>query len=213
MSLRPFLALTAVALAGCTANHVGPVAAVPLPRDPSATFSWRTAATRDDHQRISDWRKAWLKALALARPRHPAEIAAEGPLLEPDAALTGPAPPLGEYRCRTIKLGSQNTLTSDYIVYPSARCRIEASADGTLAFTKLGGAQRPVGRIFPDNSHRAIFLGTLQLSDESGTMRYGHDKARDLAALVERVGSRRWRIVFPYPHFESTLDVIELVPA
>jgi hypothetical protein len=28
----------------------------------------------------------------------------------------------------------------------------------------------------------------------------------------ERIGERRWRIVFPYPHFESLADVIELTP-
>ena len=57
-----------------------------------------------------------------------------------------------------------------------------------------------------------IFLGTLQLGDEPGILRYGHDNARDVAADVERVGPRRWRLVFPSPHFESKLDVIELVP-
>ena len=43
-------------------------------------------------------------------------------------------------------------------------------------------------------------------------MHYGRDRERDLAGWVERVGDRRWRLIFPYPHFESTLDVIELVP-
>ena len=28
----------------------------------------------------------------------------------------------------------------------------------------------------------------------------------------ERVGERRWRLVFPYPHFESMVDVLELIP-
>jgi hypothetical protein len=34
-----------------------------------------------------------------------------------------------------------------------------------------------------------------------------------MAGLVERIGARRWRLVLPYPRFESTLDVIEIVPA
>ena len=34
-----------------------------------------------------------------------------------------------------------------------------------------------------------------------------------MAGFVERVGPRRWRIAFPYPAFESNLDVLELVPA
>ncbi|HEX5183288.1 MAG TPA: DUF4893 domain-containing protein [Allosphingosinicella sp.] len=209
---RRFLLATAVAaagLGGCSVRHEGPMAAIPLA--PLAT--WRTVATRDDHVRISDWRKAWVKALAVAQPGHPAEVAAEGPLLVPDAALDRPMPPPGAYRCRTIKLGTQSNVRPDYVVFAPTTCRIEASTGGTFLFAKTGGAQRPMGRIFPDTSRRMIFLGTMQLGDEPGTLRYGHDKARDLAALVERVGDRRWRMVFPYPHFESTLDVIELVPA
>jgi hypothetical protein len=210
MPRRTFIAM-AIAAAGCTActaRHEGPTAAVPLA--PLAT--WRTVATREDHVRISDWRKALVKALAAAKPGFQAQMAAEGPLLDPDAALDRPAPPPGLYRCRTIKLGSQSTLTPNFIPYPPTRCRIEASTGGTFAFADLGGAQRPMGRIFPDTSRRMIFLGTMQLGDEPGTLPYGHDKARDLAAIVERVGDRRWRMVFPHPHFQSTIDVIELVP-
>ena len=29
---------------------------------------------------------------------------------------------------------------------------------------------------------------------------------------AKKIGDDRWRIVFPYPHYESTLDVIELIP-
>ena len=43
-------------------------------------------------------------------------------------------------------------------------------------------------------------------------MQYGRDLDRDLAAWVERVDQRRWRMLFPRPHFESKIDVIELVP-
>jgi len=34
-----------------------------------------------------------------------------------------------------------------------------------------------------------------------------------VAGWVERVAGRRWRVVMPYPAFESVLDVLELVPA
>ena len=30
--------------------------------------------------------------------------------------------------------------------------------------------------------------------------------------LLHLIGERRWRLAFPYPAFESTLDVIELLP-
>ena len=34
-----------------------------------------------------------------------------------------------------------------------------------------------------------------------------------MAGVVERVGDNRWRLVLPYPRFESLLDVIELASA
>ena len=58
-----------------------------------------------------------------------------------------------------------------------------------------------------------IFLGTLQLGDEALAYRYSRDRERDMIGQFERVGDNRWRLVLPFPHFESQLDVIELVPA
>ena len=80
-------------------------------------------------------------------------------------------------------------------------------------FAKLSGSQRPVGMIFPGDSMRQVFLGTLVLGDEERAMQYGRDPDRDLSAFVEKIGPNRWRMVFPRPAFESTLDVIELIPA
>ena len=140
-----------------------------------------------------------------------AEIAREGVLLEPDAALRGVAPPPGDYRCRVLKVGGQGEGLLDYVAYPLFDCRISAGA-GPMDFVKLTGSQRPVGRLFADSDRRLVFLGTLQLGDEQGILRYGHDRQRDMIGLLERIGERRWRLAFPYPAFESTLDVIELVP-
>lgn len=171
---------------------------------------WRELATEDDRRRLRSWRDAWMATLPQARRGGGAAvIAAEGPLFNPDRNLRGPIPPEGEYRCRTFKLGSQRPAGLDFIAYPWFRCRI--GADG--AFSKLDGSQRPVGTIHRHTSDRAVFLGTLSLGDERRVLRYGRDRNRDMAALVERVGERRWRMVFPYPRFESLLDVIELVPA
>jgi hypothetical protein len=44
-------------------------------------------------------------------------------------------------------------------------------------------------------------------------MQYGADPERDLAGYVERIGPNRWRLILPYPRFESMIDVLELVPA
>ncbi|HYI47217.1 MAG TPA: DUF4893 domain-containing protein [Allosphingosinicella sp.] len=178
----------------------------------SAGSDWRSAATQHDRGRLRHWRDAWADALAqVGRGPDAAEIARGGALFEPDAALPGAEPPPGDYHCRTVKLGRAERSTLDYVAYPASRCRI-ARAAGRLHFTVLAGVQRRAGTIFPDNGRRMIFLGTLMLGDETRALRYGRDRERDLIGLVERVGPERWRIAFPRPHYESLLDVIELVP-
>ena len=83
-----------------------------------------------------------------------------------------------------------------------------------MSFAKLTGSQRPIGMFLPfPGQQRMVFLGTLQLGDEQRALQYGRDRERDMAGVVERIGDNRWRLVLPYPAFESTLDVIELVPA
>jgi hypothetical protein len=124
---------------------------------------------------------------------------------------SGAAPPPGEYRCRTIKVGAKTEGLLEYVAYPAFRCRI-GGGEGPRDFAKLTGSQRPIGRLFPENERRMIFLGTLQLGDEAGTLRYGHDAERAMAGVFERIGERRWRLVFPYPHYESVIDVLELIP-
>jgi hypothetical protein len=58
-----------------------------------------------------------------------------------------------------------------------------------------------------------VLLGSLVLGDEERAMQYGQDEMRDVAGFVERIGPNRWRLVMPEPHFESRLDVMELVPS
>jgi hypothetical protein len=207
MKVPSFLALTL--LAACAPKEPGPVAAV------AASADWRNVATASDRERLRNWRDAWVRGLAAARAAgHGAAIESEGPLLEPDSALDAAMPPAGDYKCRTIKVGARSAGLLDFVAYPAFDCGIDAaSPDGLMGFTKRTGSQRPIGRLFPDRSRRMVFLGTLQLGDERGILRYGHDRDRDMVALVERVGARRWRLVFPFPHFESLVDVIELVPA
>lgn len=201
--------LRCAALAAFALVPAGPVAAAAPPAGQET--SWRDVATEQDRARIRGWRSSWMEGLAKARASHGAQIAAAGALLDPDAALLQPAPPPGEYRCRTMKIGAQRGGMLDWVSYPEYRCRV-AGEGATLSFTRIGGSQRPVGRIYPDGPRRMIFLGSLQLGDERQVLRYGSDSDRDMAGIVERVGERRWRLVFPRPAFESIIDVVELVP-
>ena len=177
-----------------------------------AGTEWRAVATRDDRDRIRHWRDTWTEALTQANRSNAAAITAGGALFDPDTALANAQPPVGDYACRTVKLGrNERGGTLDYVEYPTFRCRI-AQDGGRLRFTKLTGSQRPAGNIFPDNGRRMVFLGTLVLGDETRALRYGRDEERDMIGILERVGERRWRLVFPRPHYESLLDVIELTP-
>jgi hypothetical protein len=202
----PFLAL--LALAGCTRSRE--VVAPPDAERPADT--WRSLITDDDRGRVRHWRDAWTEALAQAQPAFAAAIAREGPLLDPDAALPAAPLPAGDYRCRTIKLGSQETGHAAFTAYEPRACRIGAEGS-RLHFTVPDGPQRPLGILFPDSGRRMIFLGTLQLGDEALAYRYSRDRERDMVGLLERIGEHRWRLVFPHPHFESLLDVIEILPA
>ena len=58
-----------------------------------------------------------------------------------------------------------------------------------------------------------VMLGSMSLASEPPANSYGQRPDRDLVAMLERIGERRWRLVIPWPQAESNLDLIELVPA
>jgi hypothetical protein len=201
------LPLAALALTACSALQ--PPAAVIA----QTTRDWRAAATNSDRERLRDWRSAFVSGLQAARAAgHSANIAREGVLLNPDAALGGPPIANGMYRCRVIKLGAKSPGMLNYVGYPYFTCRIRQERE-LQGFAKLSGSQRQVGLIFPGDALRQVFLGTLVLGDEQRAMQYGRDTERDVAGFVERIGPSRWRLIMPEPHFESQIDVMELVPA
>lgn len=204
--MRLALSLLLFACTGCAVARP----TTEVVRTPSS--DWRVIATEDDRTRLRDWRDAFVSGLAAARASgHADDVVREGALLDPDAAKGGPIPN-GLYRCRVIKLGAKSPGMLDYVTYPAFTCRIQQQ--GKLQnFAKLGGSQRQVGLIFPNDQLREIFLGTLMLADESRAMQYGVDEDRDVAGFVERIGPKRWRLLMPRPHFESMMDVMELVSA
>jgi hypothetical protein len=199
------VAYLAFALAGC--SMMQPSTAVVQPAS-----DWRAVATKEDRARLRDWRTAFTSALAAARASgHSADIAREGSLLDPDSAIGGPIPD-GAYRCRVIKVGAKSEGMLDYVAYPYFRCEVRQKG-AVQSFAKLNGSQRQVGLVFSNDQLRQVFLGTLMLGDESRAMEYGVDPGRDVAGFVERIGPQRWRLIMPYPNFESQIDVMELVPA
>ena len=201
------LAALLLTLTGC-GGFGQPPAVVPKP-----ALHWRAVATDSDRERLREWRTAFIDALRASRAAgHSADVAKEGALLDPDAALGGGPIPNGDYRCRVTKLGAKVSGLLDYVSYPAFNCRI-SQAGQVQDFAKLTGSQRQMGSIFPGDPLRQVFLGTLVLGDETRALQYGRDTERDVAGYVERIGPNRWRLIMPRPHFESVMDVMELVPA
>jgi len=180
---------------------------------PRYTTAYKEVASENDRIRLRDWRKTFVGGLDAARASgHAADLNREGALLDPDAALAGPAIPNGMYRCRVIKLGAKDPANLTYAAYGPFTCRVRQER-ALQRLGKLSGPQRYVGLIFPGDPLRNVFLGTLVFADENRALQYGQDEQRDVAGYVERIGNNRWRLVMPQPHFESRLDVMELVPA
>src|ERR687898_2005734 len=116
------LVVALLTLSGCAEFQQAPGVIAQPSRD------WRAVATESDRLRLREWRSAFVDALRSARAGgHSANVAREGVLLDPDAALGGPIPD-GDYRCRVIKVGAKNEGLLNYIAYPAFRCRIEGSA-------------------------------------------------------------------------------------
>lgn len=186
----------------------GPTGGAPVLRD------WRGIVTATDRDRYSRRDAAWSLALQQARrQRGSGDLRGLGDLIVPDAQRPSVAPPVGDYRCRTVKLGSQGGEDGlGYVVYGWFACRIEKTPNG-LKFVKLTGSQRPSGLLFPEDGRQMVMLGSMALASEPPANSYGQRPDRDLVAVLERIGEARWRLVIPWPQNESNLDLIELVPA
>lgn len=186
----------------------GPGGSGPVLRD------WRGIVTATDRDRYARRDAAWSLALQQARrQRGSGDLNSLGDLIEPDARRGSVRPPAGDYRCRTVKLGSQGGEDGlGYVVYGWFACRIEQTPNG-LKFVKLTGSQRPSGLLFTEDDRHMVMLGSMALASDPPANSYGQRPDRDLIAVLERIGERRWRLVIPWPQNESNLDLIELVPA
>lgn len=205
------LGLTAALLAACASAPPPPA---PPGQNGPALRDWRGIITSIDRDRYRRLDSAWTLALQQARRQAGSgDLNSLGDLIDPDAGMRGVAPPPGAYRCRTVKLGSQGGEDGlGYVVYGWFACRIEATPNG-LKFAKETGSQRPSGLLFPEDDRHMVMLGSMALASEPPANSYGQRPDRDLVAVLERIGDRRWRLVIPWPQNESNLDLIELVPA
>jgi hypothetical protein len=198
-------------------------AAPPAPKAPAAppageqggTADWRDVASAADASALGRLDQAWRLARAEAEDAgFAAQVEALGPLVDPNAGLTGQLqPPPGAYRCRTVKLGSNRPGGLGYLEYPFFRCTIELTPGGDLILTKTTGSQRTRGLLYPDTDRRLVFVGAQAWGmDETTFPHYGDQRIRDQVGVFERIGSERWRLVIPWPKVDSKLEILELLP-
>ena len=179
---------------------------------PLKSAVWKQIATSADADRLARLSLAWTAALAEAGKAAADDIAKEGPLLKPDAALPRPAPTPGSYNCRLIKLGKATPKSKAYESFKPFFCYVEVEGN-LLTIVKQTGSQRPAGRLWRDDDpKRLVFLGSLALGNEDQPLAYGDDPKRNMAGVFERIGPFRWRLVIPWPQSTSKLDVFELTP-
>jgi Domain of unknown function (DUF4893) len=170
---------------------------------------WKSVATLKDVERLTNWEAAFEQARKeTVAAGYAADLEKGDVLYKTDVAKPNPQLPAGFYNCSVTKLGGQLV---QFIQYPVFRCQVTFEG-GRRQFVKLSGSQRPVGYIYKKDNKQSVFLGTIVLGDEAKLVSYGQEEDRNEAGLVERIGAKRWRILFPFPHYESTMDVIDLTP-
>lgn len=206
--------LAVLVVAACASTPPPPPPPPGGPGSAGALRDWRGIVTTSDRDRYLRRDAAWSLALQQARRQTGSgDLGSLGELIVPGAQRPSVAPPPGDYRCRTVKLGSQGGEDGlGYVIYGWFACRIESTPNG-LKFSKLTGSQRPGGLLFTENDRQMVMLGSMALASEPPANSYGQRPDRDLVAVLERIGERRWRLVIPWPQAESNLDLIELVPA
>lgn len=208
--MRPlvFTAAALLALGGC-ATTSKPAASIEVETPPPSEQAWRSAITSGDAALIEALPSIWSKVLSSAKQRSGSAIAAEGALLDPDAALDHPELPPGSYECRVVRIG-KGAGRRRFISFPSRFCYVSAEDKG-LGFAKQTGSDLPTGYLYADGDKRYIFLGARQDAPGDASLGYGADSDRDVAGVVERVGAFRWRLVAPRDSGEG-LDIYELTP-
>ncbi|HWH17806.1 MAG TPA: DUF4893 domain-containing protein [Allosphingosinicella sp.] len=174
---------------------------------------WRGEATPEDEARIQSLQVAWQRALDNAKKAgFRKQIAEEGKLLDPAAALPFPTPSPGSYMCRAVKLRPPAGGIRAFAAYKPFFCFVGADAD-RLFFTKQTGTERPSGYLWEsENSKALIFLGSMAVGADKA-IPYGGDRRRDLAGVLERIGPLRFRLVLPRDVVQGHVDIFELLPA
>lgn len=179
----------------------------------TAEAGWQNAASQFDAGRLSRLGEA--KAKGLGEAEHgasPGDLSIIHGVLDPAARPASVSGLVGNWQCRTIKLGG---ITPD-LIYSWFRCRI--SMKGAAPYLeKLTGSQVTNGYLYPDSNGAFVYLGASSVTGEprhaySGNGATGGAPVTpdDQIGLLSMIGPGHLRVEFPYPLQESTFDVLEL---
>lgn len=181
------------------------------------SVSWQEQIREPDRKRLAGLWSAWTRSLnEAAAAGHGAEIKALGPLAVADAAKPGAMPVPGDYRCRSVRMGTRDDNSKAALVPAmdadgAIACTISAKGD-LLVLEQARGGQRIGGTLYPDGD-RMVFLGSKALRGEMGMRAYGADASRDQVGVLRRFGDDKWRLELPWPMWQANLEIIEIVPA
>lgn len=125
-------------------------------------------------------------------------------LAKPDLAFGESFNMVGDWQCRTTKLGKEPPLT----VYGWFKCRVADDGSGWM-LEKTSGSQRTKGRFYTDSDTRLTYLGASYIAGEK-PKNYGAGTDTDQVGYAYRTSDNEFRIEFPAPARESLLDILEL---
>jgi hypothetical protein len=175
--------------------------------------AWREAATPAGVAAIDSLDSRWPAALADARRRGATRtIAAESPLLDPQAALPRAAPAPGAYRCRLLRVAAPGARIRGLSASRSAFCFVGVKDDQLSLTTEIAGHRLGGYLEETKSSSFLIFLGATAGARGAPAVGYGEDAARDRAGRFERTGDFRYRLIVPAPAAPELL-VFELIAA
>ena len=117
-------------------------------------------------------------------------------------SMSGSYDPVGNWKCRVIKVGGSLPITP----YNWFKCRIRDDGAGWFV-EKISGSQRLTGRLYTKSDIELVFVGAGHVNDDA-PRKYGQDPKEDQVAIVTRRGEDRLVFEFPAPQYESKLDVL-----
>jgi hypothetical protein len=205
--------VAAALLSGCQATGTRPPKAVVEVGADEPEQAWAGIIDAADRDRLNRLPAAWEQAIAGSRGvANGRRLRAEGPLLDPAAALPRPALPPGSYRCRLHRFTAPGRGRGGLVSSGPFFCFVGAEGANT-SFTRQTGPDRPGGYLYDNTEMRQIFIGATAQGREQVPPAYGQEAQRNVAGVVERVGSFRYRLVVPWPRSGDILEVYELIPA